>query len=105
MRENLESLKKQIVEALKPIDAKKIILFGSYIYGNPDADSDIDICVVENNYKNRWEEKRKIRELLRFIDIPKDILNPKLDEYNFYKKEYGSVYKDIEDKGVVIWSS
>ena len=81
------------------------MLFGSYAYGAPNEDSDLDICVVEKDYENRWTEKRKIYDILSFIDMPKDILNPKLDEYNFYKTEYGFVYKDIEDKGVVLWNS
>jgi predicted nucleotidyltransferase len=98
-------LKKQIVEALIPLNPEKIILFGSYAYGIPTEDSDIDICVVEKDYKNKWEEKAKIRDLLNEIKMPIDILNPKTDEYNFYKKEYGSVYKDINEKGLVLWSS
>ena len=95
----------KIVKALKPLNPVKIIVFGSYAYGKPNENSDIDICVVEKDYKNKWEEKRKIDELLEFIDIPKDILNPKVEEYEFYKKEHGSVYKDIEDRGIVLWSS
>jgi len=99
------SVKKQIVEKLMYLKPEKIILFGSYAYGEPNEDSDLDICVVEKDYKNKWEEKRKIDDLLDFIKISKDILNPRLDEYNFYKKEFGSVYKDIEEKGLALWSS
>ncbi len=98
-----DNIKQQIVEALKPINAEKIILFGSFAYGEPNEDSDLDICVVEKDYKNKWEEKKKIRELLKDIKMPKDILNPKLEEYEFYKNEYGSVYKDIADKGIVLF--
>jgi len=58
----------------------------------------LDICVVQKKYKSRWEEKAKIRELLKDIKIPKDILVP-------YLEEYGSVYKDIEDRGIVLWAS
>lgn len=101
---DLKMLKQQIVKSIKPLKPQKIILFGSYAYGNPNEDSDLDICVVQNNYKNKWEEKKKIREALKGIKLPKDILNPRLDEYEFYKNEYGSVYKDIEDKGIVLWS-
>jgi len=102
---DIELLKKEIVEKLKPLNPEKIILFGSYAYGNPTKDSDLDICVVEKNYKNRFQEKQKIRELLKDIDLPKDILNPTLEEYEFYKNEFGSVYKDIEEKGVVLWKN
>lgn len=100
-----EKFKNDIVQLLKPLNPEKIILFGSYAYGVPNEDSDLDICVVEKEYENIWEEKRKIRALLRGIKLPKDILVAKLDEYNFYKKEYGSVYKDIDDKGIVLWNS
>ena len=100
-----EEIKLKIVERLKSLNPEKIILFGSYAYGNPTKDSDLDICVVEKKYDNKWNEKAKIRALLKDIKIPKDILVPYLEEYEFYKKEYGSVYKDIEDRGLVIWAS
>ena len=102
---NIDEIKKEIVEALKPLNPEKIILFGSYAYGNPDENSDLDICVVEKEYDNKWEEKKKIRKLLQHINLPKDILNPYFEEYEFYKNECGSVYKDIEDRGGVLWSS
>lgn len=95
----------KIVKALKPLNPVKIILFGSYAYGPPNKDSDLDICVVLKDYKNRWEEKAKIDMLLDDLDLDFDILTPKKDEYEFYKNENGSVYKDIEEKGLVIWSS
>jgi predicted nucleotidyltransferase len=98
-----DEIKDKIVTNLKPLNPIKIIIFGSYAYGNPSEDSDLDICVVEKDYDNKWEEKRKIDKMLSFLNMPKDILNPRLDEYEFYKTEYGSVYKDIEDYGVVLW--
>lgn len=102
---DIEEIKLKIIKKLKLLNPEKIILFGSYAYGNPTNESDLDICVVQKEYKSRWEEKAKIRELLKDIKMPKDILVPYLEEYEFYKKEYGSVYKDIEDKGVVLWAS
>ncbi|MDO8454318.1 MAG: nucleotidyltransferase domain-containing protein, partial [Sulfurimonas sp.] len=43
---DIEVLKHEIVEKLKPLDLDKIILFGSYAYGTPNEDSDIDLYVV-----------------------------------------------------------
>jgi len=102
---DIEKIKLEIIKRLKSLNPEKIILFGSFAYGNPTKDSDLDICVVQKKYKSRWEEKAKIRKLLKDIKMPKDILVPYLEEYEFYKKEYGSVYKDIEDKGVLLWAS
>jgi len=99
------SIKKQIVEKLMPLKPEKIILFGSYAYGEPNEDSDLDICVVRKEYKNRWDDKAKIRKALSGIDMPKDILNPKVDEFEFYKNEINSVYHDAYKKGELLWSS
>jgi len=99
----IEEIKNEIVKALAPLNPEKIILFGSFAYGTPNENSDLDICVIQKDYKNRWTEKLKIRELLKSINIPIDILNPKIDEYEFYSKEINSVYYDIETKGEVLW--
>ena len=102
---DIEELKPLIIERLKPLNPDKIILFGSYAYGTPDENSDIDICVVEKDYKNKWEDKRKIREALKDIDLSKDILNPTVEEYNFYKNEINSVYYDADKRGILLWQS
>jgi predicted nucleotidyltransferase len=102
---DIEALKPLIIERLKPLNPDKIILFGSYAYGTPNENSDIDLCIVEKDYKNKWEEKVKISKLLDNIRYPIDILNPKVDEYEFYAKEINSVYYDIDKKGLVLWQN
>ena len=46
---DIEKIKVEIVERLKPLDPDKIILFGSYAYGTPNEDSDIDLFLVKDN--------------------------------------------------------
>uniref|UniRef100_Q3ASL7 Nucleotidyltransferase n=1 Tax=Chlorobium chlorochromatii (strain CaD3) TaxID=340177 RepID=Q3ASL7_CHLCH len=103
MIDSIEIVKKQIVDALMPLNPEIIILFGSYAYGVPNKNSDLDICIVEKEYSNKWKEKEKIRKLLNKIDMPMDILNPKLDEFEFYKNEINSVYYDADKKGIWLW--
>ena len=43
---NIEELKHEIVERLQPLNLDKVILFGSYSYGTPDEDSNIDLYIV-----------------------------------------------------------
>ncbi|MBL0709104.1 MAG: nucleotidyltransferase domain-containing protein [Sulfurimonas sp.] len=102
---DIEKLKPLIVEALMPLKPDKIILFGSYAYGVPNDDSDLDICIVEKDYANKWEEKLKISKLLDKIRVPIDILNPKVDEYEFYANEINSVYYDIDKQGELLWQN
>ena len=42
-------LAKLILKKLKKINLYRIILFGSYAYGNPTNDSDIDLLIVTND--------------------------------------------------------
>jgi predicted nucleotidyltransferase len=42
----LPELKQQILSLLMPLEPEKVILFGSYAWGNPSADSDIDLYIV-----------------------------------------------------------
>ena len=99
------SIESAIVEKLKPLNPLKIILFGSYAYGTPDVDSDLDICVIKKEVKSKSKEKKEIREKLKDIFIAKDILVPTLEEYEFYKNQFGSVFMDIEQKGKLLWSA
>jgi uncharacterized protein len=100
-----KEIEKLIIEKLKSLNPVKIILFGSYAYGKPTEDSDLDLCVVKENVKSRHDEKKEIRERLKDINIAKDILVPSLEEYEFYKTQIGSVYMDIDQKGRILWAN
>ncbi len=52
---------------------------------------------------SKIEETQKIRKLLRTVRIPKDILVITSEDYDFYKKESGSIFKDIEKEGIVLY--
>ena len=101
---DIEYLKQELVNRLITLNPEKIILFGSYVYGNPDENSDIDICIVNSGKSAKLEVKRAVRSLLKDLKIAKDILTPSKEEYDFYKNEFGSVYKEIEEKGKVLWT-
>ena len=59
---DIEKLKPLIVERLKPLAPEKIILFGSYAYGIPNEDSDIDLYIVTNDdfMPQTWKEKSNV---------------------------------------------
>ena len=62
---DIEEIKYEIIERLKPLRPNKIILFGSYAYGTPNEDSDIDLFLLkddltldETRYYSREAKKR-----------------------------------------------
>lgn len=79
---DIEQIKGQIVECLKPLNPDKIILFGSYATGQANEDSDIDLYVVTNDdfLPKDWAEKNavylKVSEKIRDIRkiVPVDLI-------------------------------
>ena len=57
-----DELRNQISEALKPLHPEKVILFGSYAWGQPAEDSDIDLYVVTRDdfVPSTWRQRRDI---------------------------------------------
>jgi len=108
---DIEKLKKEIVDRLKPLNPYKIILFGSYAYGNPTKDSDIDLYIVTNDefMPKSWREKMMLK--LQYAKALSD-LRERLDidlivhTRKMYEKflEYDSMFsRDITSKGQMIY--
>jgi len=61
---NIKNLVSQIVDKIViEYQPKKIILFGSYAYGEPNEDSDIDLLIIKNTDKrpiDRWIEVKRL---------------------------------------------
>jgi predicted nucleotidyltransferase len=102
-------IKKQIVEKLMPLNPEKIILFGSYAYGEPNSDSDLDLYVVTNDdfMPKSWKESsalylsvsKRLRDLRKKIPIDLIVhtkqMHKKLVQLdsNFYRN---SIQKGVE---------
>ena len=61
----------RIVDTLHPA---KVILFGSYAYGMPNGDSDVDLLVIMDQVSSHKETYLKVCKLLRPREFPVDIL-------------------------------
>lgn len=68
---------KRIAEALQP---EKIILFGSYAYGKPTPDSDVDLLVVVETNQSRIERYLAVSKCLRPRPFGVDIVVKTPDE-------------------------
>ena len=57
---------RQIVEKLKnEYKPKKILLFGSYAYGEPEEDSDIDLLIIKDTDMRPIDRWLKVKKILR----------------------------------------
>lgn len=96
-----DEIVQRIVTAMNPL---KIVLFGSYAYGVPDQDSDLDLVIIKEQVESKTRESVTVWKLLADIPLAKDILLVSQAEYDFYKHEAGSVFRTINEKGVEIYA-
>jgi predicted nucleotidyltransferase len=99
----IEEIVRRIVSIAEP---EKIILFGSYAYGTPDADSDIDLLVIKPGIKSKTEEYSKTRKSLKGIRFPFDIIVISPKEYEFYSLKWkNSILAEAREKGTTVYGS
>lgn len=96
----LQELVKRIVESVNP---EKIILFGSYAYGEPHEESDLDILVVMDSDLPRYKRSVPIYQALAGLLIPKDVLVYTPEEIEAWKDVPQAFITTILKKGRVIY--
>lgn len=100
VQENLNEIVKRITSFCSP---EKIILFGSYAYGQPTADSDLDIMIVMDTIEMPHKRAVSLRRLLRDIALPKDIIVKTPDEFERYKDVIGTIVFPAAHHGKVLY--
>ena len=108
MKSTIQSIEDCIVEKLIPLKPLKIILFGSYAYGTPTQDSDIDLYIVtkENFIPETFDENLQIKKRVYFAlsnfrkKYASDILVHTLPVHQKFIELGSSFSKEIMQKGI-----
>lgn len=105
MTEDKEKEIKKITDAIvKKYKPEKIFLFGSFAWGNPTKDSDVDLFIVKKSNKSSRELAREIDESLVERKLPIDILVYSPKEVKRSINEYKSLFiEDILRHGKIIY--
>jgi len=78
-----------------------IILFGSRARGDHDGDSDVDFLVVEPELESRREEMVRLRDVLRPLRIPVDVLVASAMAFERWADTPGTVLYEAKQEGRV----
>src|SRR5437764_3032881 len=89
---------RQVAERFRP---DKIILFGSYAYGTPHADSDVDILVVMPA-RNELDQAVRLRLIVEY-NFPLDLLVRTPKNLDWRLSEGDSFLTEILSKGKVLY--
>ncbi len=97
----IKNLCRQIVENFNP---QKIILFGSYAYGEPNADSDVDLLVVMP-FEGRDSQKAiEIRTKIQ-TTMPLDLLVRTSEQVRTRIEMEDFFMREINEKGKVLYEA
>src|SRR5437899_10087348 len=96
------SIKKFSDEVARRFRPRKIILFGSYAYGTPTEDSDVDLLVVMPRKGHKGRMSLKIRLALDY-DFPLDLLVRSPTEVR-QRVQWGDCFmQEVLSKGKVLY--
>lgn len=101
----------QLTESLKELNPHLILLFGSYAYGTPHKDSDIDILVVINDdsmptsYSAKRDLYLKVVPYTRSVisKVPVDLLVFTMPMYEQFKTLKSNFSKELLNKGKFLY--
>lgn len=98
----LENLLKEIYTVS---GLNSIYLFGSYAYGEPTEDSDLDICIITDDKSKRKIEIMKLirKAIAKVQSMSVDILIYYSDEFNERAKSNCTLENQIFHKGVKLY--
>ena len=100
-----------IVDRIKALNPYKIILFGSYAWGVPDENSDLDLIVVMNddlmpaNYSEKVQIYLKVSNVLTDVlkNVPIDLIVHTRPMHKRFIELDGMFYREIAQKGIVLY--
>jgi len=103
----------QLRTNLSQIDPYLVLLFGSYAYGAPDQDSDLDVFVVLNDhsmpvtFKDKQDLYLKVSFLTRPIakQIPIDLMVFTIPMFEQFKNAHTDFSEEVLTKGIVIYEN
>ncbi|MBU4360312.1 nucleotidyltransferase domain-containing protein [Patescibacteria group bacterium] len=92
-----------IIKRLKLYKPDKVILFGSYAWGKPNKDSDIDLLVIKNTKQNHYQRIPKAMSYLNDIEFPFDVLVLTPQEVQNRLNLDDFFIQDIINKGKILY--
>ncbi len=98
-----ETLPAAIEKLIREVNPEKIILFGSYAYGNPTPDSDVDLLVIVRTDEPYRERYLRVAMALRPRLFPLDLIVKTPEEVEEALQTFSPFLQEIYTKGICLY--
>lgn len=99
-----DSLIREIVQRIVSVtQPERVILFGSASTGQMTKDSDIDLLILERNPRDARAEKLRIRQALKDLGHPFDIIVMSTENFEESKDVIGGIAYPANKYGRVVY--
>src|SRR3990167_8810207 len=107
-RRRVDNVLAQVVELLKSrYQPERIVLFGSWAYGEPSDDSDVDVLIVKQTnqpFHRRWAEvSQLLQPVIRGIDFSPFVMTPR--EVAQRQRARDPFIEDILSRGETLYAA
>jgi uncharacterized protein len=97
----LQDMTRRLVAEFQP---EQIVLFGSQAWGQPTADSDVDLLVIVSQSEEKpIQRSQRAYRRLRDLPVPLDVLVKTRAEVERYRHVYASLECEILERGKVLY--
>lgn len=98
-------LRRAVRRIARRLQPERIILFGSYAYGRPDPDSDVDLLVIMRSREHPFDRANRVDDLLEDRPVAMDILVRTPKEIAEYRKGFHPFWEEVLGKGKILYAA
>ncbi len=100
--ETIQEVTKRLVRAYNPIT---IYLFGSYAWGRPDDDADLDLLIIiDSSDEKVYKRADRAFDVLLGLKIPKNVIVFTKQEFEKSAKDAMSLGYEVKKRGKVLYA-
>lgn len=100
-----ETIQDAVQRLVKAYDPLEVYLFGSYAWGNPNEDDDLNLLlVIESSDKKVYKRGDKAFDTLLGLKIPTNVIVFTKQEFDTFSQDVTSLTYEIKNRGKILYA-